>query len=156
MKISLLIVLLLILGACAQAPKTIPIENPEQVWRLHATYLYNHHIWQANMSVIGETAEEKFKTRLNWNQKKDSYEIRLRDFIGEKNLTAANKVAEKIIEATNKLSQHPRLGKPVTDLPAYRDLAIPFGARGYILRYRISEDVLYIVHVRHYQENTFE
>ncbi|MEM8845100.1 MAG: lipoprotein insertase outer membrane protein LolB [Pseudomonadota bacterium] len=82
MKISLIVALILILAGCAQAPKTIPVENPEQVWRLHATYLYNHHVWQASMSVIGATSEEKFKTRLNWNQKKDSYEIRLRDFIG--------------------------------------------------------------------------
>ena len=82
MKINVLIILVLLLGACAQPPKLIPVENPEQVWKVRSTYLYGREVWKANMSVVGATAEEKFKTRLNWDQNNNSYQIKLRDFIG--------------------------------------------------------------------------
>ena len=63
MKISVLIILVLFLGACAQPPKVIPVENPEEVWKARATYLYSRDVWKASMSVVGATSKEKFKTK---------------------------------------------------------------------------------------------
>lgn len=77
---------------------------------------------------------------------------RLRDFIGEKNKIAADRAAKKIIDMATLLETNPQIGKPATNLSDYRDLAITFGAGGYILRYRIYEDTLYIVYLRHYRE----
>ena len=93
--------------------------------------------------------------RLIWLNSAVDDLCRLREFLGQKNMMAANKAANKIIESTNILIQHPNLGKPVSDLPDYRDFAIPFGAKGYVLRYRLSDNKLYIVHIKHYNEVKF-
>ena len=82
--------------------------------------------------------------------------VRLREFIAKHNPAAANKAAQKIIETTKTLAEYPEIGKPAKELPPYRDLNIKFGQRGYILRYRIFENVLYIVCLRHYQEADFK
>lgn len=81
--------------------------------------------------------------------------VRLREFIAEQNPNAAKKAAQTIKKAVNKLIEFPNIGKPVEDLPDYRDLHIKFGAAGYILRYRIYKNDLYIVHIRHYRELEF-
>ena len=82
--------------------------------------------------------------------------VRLREFIAKHNPVAAKKAAQKIITAAKTLEEHPELGKPAKDLPLYRDLGIKFGLRGYVLRYRIHENILYVVHLRHYQESGFK
>ena len=82
--------------------------------------------------------------------------VRLREFIAKHNPTAAQKAAEKIITAAKMLEEHPEMGKPVKDLPMYRDLGLKFGLRGYVIRYRIYEEILYVVHLRHYQESGFK
>lgn len=81
--------------------------------------------------------------------------LRLKQFIAKGNPQAAQRAAASIKEATQHLQQHPQKGKPVEDLPLYRDLFIRFGAAGYVLRYRVHLDVIYIVHIRHYRESDF-
>lgn len=82
--------------------------------------------------------------------------VRLRTFIGKENLLAAQKAAKAIKEAANRLIAAPLIGKPVTDLAPYRDLLTRFGAGGYVLRYRIEAETIYIVHIRHYREDDFK
>lgn len=81
---------------------------------------------------------------------------RLRTFIAKENPYAAKRAAEVIKGAVTHLIEHPLVGKPVKDLPQYRDLLVRFGAGGYVLRYRIHLDTLYVVHVRHYREHAFD
>src|ERR1700733_174820 len=81
--------------------------------------------------------------------------VRLRNFIAEENPKAAQKAAEAIQEATKLLSEAPSIGKPVKDLPQYRDLLTRFGAGGYVLRYRVDIETIYIAHIRHYREDDF-
>ena len=81
--------------------------------------------------------------------------VRLRLFIAKENLQAAQKAASAIQEAAELLIQTPSIGKPIKNLPEYRDLFIPFGAAGYILRYRLYLQSIYVVHVRHYREEDF-
>jgi hypothetical protein len=50
----------------------------------------------------------------------------------------------------------PSIGKPVDNLPPYRDLLTRFGAGGYVLRYRVHVETIYIVHSRHYREADFK
>lgn len=78
--------------------------------------------------------------------------VRLRDFIAKENPTAAKKAAAAIKEAAERLIATPLIGKPVKDLPLFRDLLTRFGAGGYVLRYRIHMEAIYIVHIRHYRE----
>ncbi len=80
---------------------------------------------------------------------------KLRAFITKENPDAAKRAAEAIKEATQRLIDFPTIGKPVKDLSPYRDLLIRFGASGYVLRYRMYLENIYIVHVRHYRELDF-
>ena len=89
--------------------------------------------------------------------------VRLREFVAVNNPKAAKKAAQIIKKAAQiikkaatKLEELPNTGKPVTDLPDYRDLFIRFGAAGYIMRYRVYQDNIYIVHIRHYRESEFK
>jgi plasmid stabilization system protein ParE len=81
---------------------------------------------------------------------------RLREFIAKENPNAAKKAAEAIRDAAKHLMETPSIGKPVSDLPQYRELVTRFGAGGYVLRYRVQAETLYIVHVRHYREADFK
>jgi plasmid stabilization system protein ParE len=81
--------------------------------------------------------------------------VRLREFVAVNNPQAAKNAAQTIKEAALKLEELPNIGKPVVDLPDYRDLYIKFGAAGYVMRYRIHQADVYIVHVRHYSEFGF-
>lgn len=80
---------------------------------------------------------------------------RLQQFILEHNPRVSRNLAIKIKGSVGYLLDHPELGKPVTDLPEFRDLAIPFGSGGYMLRYRLHDEMIYIVSIRHYRENDF-
>ena len=78
--------------------------------------------------------------------------VRLREFIAKENPVAAKKAAEAIKSATTLLMETPAIGKPVQNLLPYRDLLTRFGAGGYVIRYHLLADTIYIVHVRHYRE----
>lgn len=82
--------------------------------------------------------------------------VRLREFITKENFSAAKKAAEAIQDAAKRLMEVPSIGKPVNDLPQYRDLLIRFGASGYVLRYRVYAETIYIIHIRHYREADFK
>jgi len=80
---------------------------------------------------------------------------RLRDFILPHNPAAAHRAIKIIKGAVSLLIANPGLGKPVEDLLDYHDIVIPFGAAGYVLRYRMRGDVIYIIAVRHGKEAGF-
>ena|SRR3989338_119479 len=82
--------------------------------------------------------------------------VRLREFVAANNQKSAKKAAQALKKAAQKLEGLPNTGKPVADLPDYRDLFIRFGAAGYVMRYRVYQDDVYIVHIRHYRESGFK
>jgi plasmid stabilization system protein ParE len=82
--------------------------------------------------------------------------VRLKGFIAKDNPNAAKQAADAIKENVQRLIELPSLGKPVEDLPQYHDLLIRFGVVGYVLRYRVHLDMIYVVHIRHYRENDFK
>jgi plasmid stabilization system protein ParE len=77
---------------------------------------------------------------------------RLREFILPHSREAAQRAVKVIRTAAETLETNPHIGKPVEDMPDYRDLVIPFGSAGYLLRYRIQGDAVYIVALRHGKE----
>jgi len=78
---------------------------------------------------------------------------RLRNFLVTRNPGAAARVARQILQGVKLLEKYPEAGKPVQDPPGFRDLFIPFGSRGYVLRYRLSQDkTIVIVRVWHARE----
>ena len=81
--------------------------------------------------------------------------VRLQEFVAANNPKAAKKAAQTVKKAVQKLKEFPNIGRPVSDLPDYRDLFIRFGAAGYVMRYRIYQGDVYVLHVRHYRESRF-
>ena len=77
---------------------------------------------------------------------------RLRNFILPHNLEAAKRAVKTIRTAISPLEENPRIGKPVEDLPDFHDIFIPFGASGYVLRYRVQDNTIYIIAVKHCKE----
>ena len=77
---------------------------------------------------------------------------RLREFIQPHNPKAAGNAAKAIIGAASLLLEHPHLGHPMDDLPEFNKLFIPFGRRGYVLRYRIDGETIVILRVWHGRE----
>ncbi|TRO79800.1 type II toxin-antitoxin system RelE/ParE family toxin [Desulfuromonas acetexigens] len=77
---------------------------------------------------------------------------RLREFILPHNREAAQRAVKVIKAAVAMIETSPRIGKSAEDLPDYQDLPIPFGAAGYLLRYRIYQGAIYIVAIRHGKE----
>ncbi|MDO9068095.1 MAG: type II toxin-antitoxin system RelE/ParE family toxin [Deltaproteobacteria bacterium] len=80
---------------------------------------------------------------------------RLRDFIQPHNKEAALRAVQLIRKSVGPLASHPGIGKPVEDLPDFHDLIIPFGASGYVLRYRILGETVFIIAVKHCKEVGF-
>jgi plasmid stabilization system protein ParE len=78
---------------------------------------------------------------------------RLLGFIREKNPQAAARAAAAILDGADLLLTTPRLGRPMPDETGRRELLVPFGGGGYILRYRLeSDDTVVILRVCHSRE----
>ena len=80
---------------------------------------------------------------------------RLREFILPHNKEAAQRAVLLIRTAITPVTSNPRIGKPVENFPDYHDIFIPFGASGYVLRYRIQGDTIFIIAVKHCREAGF-
>ncbi|MEN2976809.1 type II toxin-antitoxin system RelE/ParE family toxin (plasmid) [Tistrella bauzanensis] len=78
---------------------------------------------------------------------------RLSAFLRTKNPAAANRAGAAIIKGVRALGTWPKMGRVVDDLPdIYRDWLIDFGDTGYVARYRITDDRVIILAVRHQKE----
>ncbi|POF30183.1 type II toxin-antitoxin system RelE/ParE family toxin [Roseibium marinum] len=81
---------------------------------------------------------------------------RLYRFLLPQNADAARQAVTAIRSGVTVLSRQPRIGRPVEDMPAeFRDWLIDFGSSGYVVRYRIEDDVVTILAVRHLKEVGF-
>jgi len=81
---------------------------------------------------------------------------RLYRFLAPKNLDAARRAVKAIRRAVQVLEQQPGLGRPVEDMPEeFREWIIDFGDSGYVARYRIGQDAVTILAVRHQKEVGF-
>lgn len=78
--------------------------------------------------------------------------MRLRQFIHDKNPSAAQRAASRIKEGAMMLVTNPELGRPVEGLIAFREVVVPFGAGNYVLRYREDGDKIAVVRVWHSKE----
>lgn len=82
---------------------------------------------------------------------------RLRDFLRPKNPVAAKRAAVAIINAVKILERNPQIGRPAEGMDdlAYRELLIDFGDSGYVVRYRLADDCVTVLAVRHQKEAGF-
>ena len=77
---------------------------------------------------------------------------RLHRFWVEKNPQAAARAIVTIIERLGELGRFPRLGRVDPDRPQTRELFMRFGTAGYVARYRIDDDTVIVMAVRHARE----
>jgi len=74
--------------------------------------------------------------------------IRLREFIEPLNPEAARKAAENLKKAASLLIENPYIGKPL-ERREDRELIVPVGRRGYVIRYRVVGDEIIILRIWH-------
>ena len=81
---------------------------------------------------------------------------RLRLFLEEKNPTAANRAGLILKAGAKRLVDFPERGYPMNDGTDRRELFLPFGTGGYILRYITDMEVIVIIRAWHSKEQRFE
>jgi plasmid stabilization system protein ParE len=90
-------------------------------------------------------------TSIRWSPEARTDMTRLVAFLRKKTVDAARRVAVRVADAARALAEQPKLGRPVEG-EDYRELIIPFGARVYVLRYRIDSDAIVIARIWHGRE----
>ncbi len=78
---------------------------------------------------------------------------RLYDFIEPHNQEAAVRAINLLVKAAETLKEFPEKGKPWKPDVDFRELLVPFGVRGYVIRYRLHEDQIVIVRIWHALED---
>ena len=76
--------------------------------------------------------------RLRWLPEALGDVERLHAFLLEQDRRAAARAAARILEGSEALAEHPRLGRPMGD--GRREWVVRFGAGAYVLRYRLTAD----------------
>ncbi len=74
---------------------------------------------------------------------------RLHGFIASHNADAANRAIDTLVKATQTLRHFPEQGQPWGPDMNFRELPVRFGAKGYVVRYRIVKNHVLIVRVWH-------
>lgn len=78
--------------------------------------------------------------------------LRLQDFLEAKNPRAAREAIRVIRVRSRLLIDNPEIGRRVVK-SGFRDLLVPFGRDGYILRYQIEGDEIRITRIWHGRED---
>ena len=77
---------------------------------------------------------------------------RLRLFLEDKSPTAAARASQILRDGAKLLSSFPEVGYPLNDKTDRRELFLPFGSGGYVLRYIIDRQTVVIVRAWHSRE----
>ena len=81
---------------------------------------------------------------------------RLYRFLVVKNPDAARRAVKAIRQGVKVLEQQPKVGRPVEEMDnEYRDWIIDFGDSGYVARYRVDQQFVSVLAVRHQKEVGF-
>jgi plasmid stabilization system protein ParE len=78
---------------------------------------------------------------------------RLYAFIEPHSRPAAKRAIDTLVNAAESLGEFPEKGKPWNIELDFRELPVLFGARGYVIRYRLYQNQVIIVRVWHTLED---
>jgi toxin ParE1/3/4 len=78
---------------------------------------------------------------------------RLRLFLEDKNPTAAARAGRVLQAGAKRLAGFPEIGQPMNDGTDRRELFLPFGTGGYVLRYITDKQTVVIIRAWHSREN---
>ena len=88
-------------------------------------------------------------TTIKWLPEATDDLRRLHAFIEPHSAEAAEKAVLTIIEAAESLMAFPGKGKPWEPDTNFREWGVSFGAKGYLIRYRLHGDQVVIVRIWH-------
>lgn len=91
-------------------------------------------------------------TEIRWSPAAKTDLQRLYDFIAEHSEEAAQRAVMTLVNAADTLIDFPQKGRPWEHDDMSRELLVRFGSRGYVLRYRYSDNVVFIARVWHARE----
>lgn len=95
-------------------------------------------------------------SRLIWSPSALLDVQRLYRSLAPKNPEAAKRAVQAIRQGVKVLEQQPGVGRPVEDMDnEFRDWIIDFGDSGYVARYRVDQQSITILAVRHQKEVGF-
>lgn len=90
---------------------------------------------------------------LSWTPQALADIQRLYRFLAPRDLNAARNAITEIRSSVKILTHQPASGRPVEELPAsYREWPVSFGNSGYVVLYRIDDDAVTLLAVRHQRE----
>ncbi|QEA40286.1 type II toxin-antitoxin system RelE/ParE family toxin [Pistricoccus aurantiacus] len=93
---------------------------------------------------------------LKWSTRSLNDMQRLHRFLAYKDQDAASRAIKSIRYGVRVLAHQPQAGRPIDDMePEYREWLIDFGNSGYIVRYRIDNDTIILLAIRHQKEADF-
>ena len=92
-------------------------------------------------------------TEIRWSPAAKDDLLRLYAFIAPHSEDAAKKAVISLIDAADTLQDFPEKGRPWEHDPDSRELPVRFGSRGYVLRYRYRDGIVFIARVWHMREN---
>ena len=88
--------------------------------------------------------------RVRWSRRATVNLTELKRFLERDSTPAARRAAQTILAGVRQLRQFPASGKPALDAEAgTRDLIVPFGHGGYVIRYMLIGDEVTINAIRH-------
>ena len=96
MRLIIIASMALVLSACA----ALQIQPPQRDID-RSDYLLQRMKWDAHMTVLAMTAQEKLKARLHWQQTEQGFTIKLRDFIG-RTVAVVEGDAQGVVARTSK------------------------------------------------------
>lgn len=95
-------------------------------------------------------------SRLIWSAPAVADLGRLYHFLAKSDVDAARKAISAIRSGTNILTDHPQIGRSALDWRGgYREWPIRYGAAGYVILYRLVDNDIVVLAIRHMREAGF-
>ncbi|WP_027389047.1 type II toxin-antitoxin system RelE/ParE family toxin [Chrysiogenes arsenatis] len=76
-----------------------------------------------------------------------------REYIREHNAAAAKRLAHEIIGSLKSIAQHPYVGRCIDEMPLeYRQWVIEYGKTGFIASYRVEQNAVVVLSIKHQKQ----
>lgn len=94
--------------------------------------------------------------RVRWSREATRNLVELEAFLARNSPPAAARAAQIILDGVRQLRTFPASGRPADDtIDGTRDLIVPFGDGGYVIRYVLINDDVVIIAIRHTRQAGF-
>ena len=90
---------------------------------------------------------------LIWSEEAKDDLQRLYKFLEQFSTVNANKALDLLLAETNNLKDYPEIGRIWDKNPHMRNWPFKFGSKGYVMRYRLTDDAIIILRVWHSRED---